>query len=103
MGFDTVFTLSAKEKTGLSPLLDWLSSLIPDVSGVLVTSPRQAALLKTSAEALRLSADAAEKGMTADAFLSDAERALSALGKITGDIADADIASEIFSRFCVGK
>ena len=103
LGFDTVFTLSAKEKTGLSPLLDWLSSLIPDVSGVLVTSPRQAALLKTSAEALRLSADAAEKGMTADAFLSDAERALSALGKITGDIADADIASEIFSRFCVGK
>ncbi len=103
LGFENVFTLSAKDRSGLSPLLELLRSLIPDLSGTLITSPRQAALLKTAAEALRLSAGSAQSGMTADAFLSDAERALSALGKITGDTADADIASEIFSRFCVGK
>ena len=42
-------------------------------------------------------------GMTADAFLSDAERALAYLGQVTGETAAPDIAQEIFARFCVGK
>ena len=42
-------------------------------------------------------------GMTADAFLSDAERGINALGQITGETVSADLAHEIFSRFCVGK
>ena len=103
LGFGRVFTLSAKERSGLEPLLSWLKSLIPDLSGTVVTSPRQAALFQSAARSLFFSAEAAKNGMTADAFLSDAERALSDLGKITGETADADIASEIFSRFCVGK
>ena len=103
LGFCDIFTLSAKEKSGLKPLTDWLCALIPDISGTVITSPRQAALLKSAAEAIGHSVEAAKCGMTADAFLSDAERALSDLGKITGETADADIASEIFSRFCVGK
>ena len=42
-------------------------------------------------------------GMTADAFLSDAERGINALGQIAGETVSADLAHEIFSRFCVGK
>jgi tRNA modification GTPase len=42
-------------------------------------------------------------GLTADAFLSDAERAVNLLGQVTGETASADLAHEIFGRFCVGK
>ena len=33
----------------------------------------------------------------------DAERAVNMLGEITGETASADLAHEIFGRFCVGK
>ncbi|MBR3865411.1 MAG: hypothetical protein IKM67_01715 [Clostridia bacterium] len=59
--------------------------------------------MRSASESCALAAECAEAGLTADAFLSDAERALDQLGKITGETASADIASEIFSRFCVGK
>lgn len=98
-----IYTISAKTGEGLEGLTAWLTSLIPDSSGVLITSPRQASLLKSAADAIALAEASARAGLTADAFLSDAERALSDLGKITGDTASADIAAEIFSRFCVGK
>ena len=70
---------------------------------MIITSPRQANLLSSARDACALACESARAGLTADAFLSDAERALSDLGKITGDTAQADIAGEIFSRFCVGK
>lgn len=98
-----IFILSAKTLDGIDALTEWLKGLIPDSKGVLVTSPRQAKLMRSASEACSLAAQCAEAGLTADAFLSDAERALSELGKITGETASADIASEIFSRFCVGK
>ena len=41
--------------------------------------------------------------MTADAVLTDAEEALSALGELTGRTAGEEIVSRIFQRFCVGK
>ena len=47
--------------------------------------------------------ESARAGLTADAFLSDAERAINTLGQITGETVSADLAQEIFSRFCVGK
>ena len=56
-----------------------------------------------SFEALRAAVDSARLGMTADAFLSDAEQAVQYIGQITGRVASDDIAQAIFSRFCVGK
>ena len=41
--------------------------------------------------------------MTPDAVLSDAERALSALGELTGRTLREDLTARIFERFCVGK
>lgn len=98
-----VFALSARTGQGLEALADWLAELPPRPDELLITSARQAALLRQAAESLRLAQSSAEAGMTADAFLSDAERALSLLRQATGEEADADIAAEIFSRFCVGK
>ena len=98
-----IYKISAKTGEGLDALTEWLKSLVPSSEGVIITSPRQANLLSSARDACALACDSARAGLTADAFLSDAERALSDLGKITGDTAQADIAGEIFSRFCVGK
>jgi tRNA modification GTPase len=77
--------------------------LAPEPQEVLITSARQAALLQEACTALQTAADCARMGLTADAFLSDAERGLNLLGQITGETASADIAQAIFGRFCVGK
>ena len=103
LDFANIFILSAKTGEGLSALTQWMKLLIPEAKGVLVTSPRQARLMRLASDDCALAADCARAGLTADAFLSDAERALDNLGKITGETASADIAGEIFSRFCVGK
>ena len=98
-----IYKISAKTGEGLQALTQWLKSLVPSSEGVIITSPRQANLLISARDACALAQQSAMAGLTADAFLSDAERALADLGKITGDTAQADIAGEIFSRFCVGK
>lgn len=101
-GFEAVFPLSAKTGS-VEALANWLSALAPEPQEVLITSARQAALLQEACAALQTAADCARMGLTADAFLSDAERGLNLLGQITGETASADIAQAIFGRFCVGK
>ena len=101
-GFEAVFPLSAKGGS-VEALAQWLSALAPAPQEVLITSARQAALLQEACAALQTAADCARMGLTADAFLSDAERGLNLLGQITGETASADIAQAIFGRFCVGK
>ncbi|MDD5907189.1 MAG: tRNA uridine-5-carboxymethylaminomethyl(34) synthesis GTPase MnmE [Clostridia bacterium] len=97
-----VFKLSAKDGQ-VEALAQWLSTLAPKPQDVLITSARQAHLLQSASDALSSAVDSAREGMTADAFLMDAERAVNILGQITGETASADLAHEIFSRFCVGK
>lgn len=101
-GFDAMFPLSAKNGS-VETLANWLAALAPEPQEVLITSARQAALLQEACTALQTAADCARMGLTADAFLSDAERGLNLLGQITGETASADIAQAIFGRFCVGK
>ncbi len=97
-----VFPLSAKEGT-VEPLSRWLAGLAPHPEETLVTSARQAGLLEQAVSALEDAISSASQSMTADAFLLDAERAVNLLGQVTGETASADLAHEIFSRFCVGK
>ena len=56
-----------------------------------------------AADSLSKAAESAAGGMTADAFLLDAEQGARLLGRVLGDDVDIDIAQGIFSRFCVGK
>lgn len=100
--FSACFTLSAASGQ-VEPLAQWLSRLAPRPGEVLITSARQARLLEKAAEDFSAAAESARLGMTADAFLSDAERGVNTLGQITGETASADLAHEIFGRFCVGK
>ena len=100
--FHAVIPLSAKGGS-VEALAQWLSALAPAPQEVLITSARQAHLLQSASDALSSAIDSAREGMTADAFLLDAERAVNLLGEITGETASADLAHEIFGRFCVGK
>lgn len=100
--FDAVFHLSAKDGQ-VEQLAQWLSQLAPKAEEVLVTSARQAKLMEQALSDLSAALESARAGLTADAFLSDAERAINTLGQITGETVSADLAQEIFSRFCVGK
>lgn len=98
-----MFKIAAKTGAGVTELARWLGAQAVPQGEVLVTSQRQARLMEQAAEHLRAAVDAARMGMTADAFLSDAEQAVTCIGRITGRVASDDIAQAIFSRFCVGK
>lgn len=101
--FDAVFPLSSQTGEGLDELCAWLSSLIPPAGDVLVTSPRQAALLRRALDSVDAALSSARTGVTADAFLLDVEQAIRFLGEVTGEDVSQDVVHEIFSRFCVGK
>ncbi len=103
--FEKNVSLSADRGEGIEELVGLMNGLCPDISSgeVLITSGRQAALLAQAAEAFERASESAANGMTADAFLLDAERGASLLGKVIGLDVDIDITNGIFSRFCVGK
>ena len=101
--FEKIFMLSSKTGDGIAALAGWLGALAPDAGQVLVTNPRQAALLRRAIDSIHAAIHSAESRMTADAFLLDVEQAIRALGEVTGQDVSGDIAHEIFSRFCVGK
>lgn len=102
--FETIFPISAQTGRGIEPLVEWLAGLAkPAGDEVLVTSARQAELMRRAAQDCRRAAESAALGMTADAFLSDAERAGHLLSELLGESVSEDIVHGIFSRFCVGK
>lgn len=102
--FERVVRASAKDGRGVGEITSWLEGGYPDMGdGALITSPRQAGLIKEAMEALSRAAGSAGLGMTADAFLLDAEQAASLIGQVIGLGVDINIADGIFSRFCVGK
>ena len=76
-----------------------VSRVVPAMSVTMARSyPTSRAL-----EAVRGAKAALEGGLTPDAVLSDAERAMNALGEITGKTLREDLTARIFERFCVGK
>lgn len=101
--FSEVLELSARTGNGVDDLTAWLLRNAPDETEILITGERQANLIRQAADALREAQQSAELGLTADAFLLDAERAARLIGQVLGDDVDIDITHGIFSRFCVGK
>ena len=68
-----------------------------------IDSPRQKALLEEAAEALEEAVRALEEERTIDLVAEDIQAALSALGRITGEISSDDLLERMFSSFCLGK
>ena len=101
-----VLDISAREGTGLEALEAAVAALFPDggvPSGEILTNARQTEAVSRALEAVRGAKAALEGGLTPDAVLSDAERAMNALGEITGKTLREDLTARIFERFCVGK
>lgn len=104
--FGKALDISAKDGAGLKDLEEAVKKLFPDggaVSGEILTNVRQEEAVARSLEAVRGAKEALENGLTPDAVLSDAERAMNALGEVTGRTLREDLAARIFERFCVGK
>lgn len=106
LDFPGALPISAKDGSGLDALEDAVRALFPedmDAPGGILTNPRQTEAVSRSLEALRGAKDALEMGLTPDAVLSDTERAMNALGEVTGRTLREDLTARIFERFCVGK
>ena len=98
--------VSARTGAGLGDLEQAVAALFPRGDaprGQFLTNPRQAQAVGRALDAVRGAQAALAGGLTADAVLTDAEAALSALGELTGKTAREDLVDQIFSRFCVGK
>jgi len=98
--------VSAKNGTGLDGLEAAVAALYPAgevPAGQILTNARQAETVERAAAALRGAREALESGLTPDAVLTDAERAMNALGELTGRTLREDLVARIFERFCVGK
>lgn len=102
----TVLSLSAREGDGLEALESAIARLFPEDGtprGEILTNARQAESLSRALASLRGARAALEDGLTPDAVLSDVERAMNALGEVTGQTLREDLTARIFERFCVGK
>lgn len=70
---------------------------------LLIDSTRQKTLLERCLESLINFEDSLRQGLSLDILALDLKEALDALGEITGEVSNADMLREMFSRFCVGK
>ncbi len=105
-GLGPVLSVSAREGTGLEALERAVGALFPPgaaPAGEVLTNARQTEALGRALEAVRGARSALLGGLTPDAVLSDVERAMNALGEVTGRTLREDLTARIFERFCVGK
>lgn len=101
-----VLPVSARSGAGLAALEESVAALFPlgeTPAGQILTNARQAEAVGRAHQAVGEARQALESGLTADAVLADAERALHALGELTGQTLREDLTARIFERFCVGK
>ncbi|MBQ9080940.1 MAG: tRNA uridine-5-carboxymethylaminomethyl(34) synthesis GTPase MnmE [Clostridia bacterium] len=100
--------VSTKTGEGLEALAARINSLFIDgniniSTDAVAATARQYAALSRAADAVSGALAALDAGLPEDIAGSDIELAMSALAEIDGREVTADIVSEIFSRFCVGK
>ena len=104
---DEVLSLSALtgDKQPLCELVEklFLSERITPGDRAILSGARQAAAVRRAAECVQSAQAAFAAGFAHDVAASDIERALSALGEISGREVSEQIVADIFSHFCVGK
>ena len=104
---DAIVGVSSVTGEGLDLLGDAVSNLFPaptaSAQGEILTNSRHADAVSRALESLRAAIEAMSLHTTPDIVLTEAERAMSALGELTGRTVREDVTGEIFSRFCVGK
>ena len=105
---DAVVPVSCAIGTGLDALAAeigglWGSDRVALGRDAVIWDPRQHADLTRAAIDLREAAAALEAGDALDAVCTFCESALAAIREVDGREVNADIADEVFRRFCVGK
>ena len=101
-----VLPVSARDGSGLAELEAAVAALFPAgevPAGQRLTNARQTEAASRALQAIEEARQALESGLTADAVLADTERAVNALGELTGRTLREDLTARIFERFCVGK
>lgn len=80
-----------------------LEGTLPPKDDLVIDSERQRDLLLRASDALSHVREGLEEGVPMDAVAMDVRDALDALGEIVGEVSQADMLTDMFSRFCVGK
>ena len=99
----TVSTRTGEGLDALEQTIDALFPLPPLPAGEILTNARQAEAIRRALDALSSAREAMAIGETPDIVLTETERAMQALGELTGRSVREDITNRIFERFCVGK
>ena len=99
----SVFSISAKNGTGLYQVLSFLKKFLTLPRQDMLTHQRHIALAKQTADKLSQTVQALQNGTQLDLIAVDLREALWLLGRITGESVDENLLDEIFSAFCVGK
>ncbi len=98
-----VFSVSAKNGTGLEQVRGFLARFLTQPREELLTHQRHIALALNASDKLNQAANALRDGTQLDLVAVDLREALWLLGRITGESVDDKLLDEIFSSFCVGK
>ena len=103
-----ILLLSAKEKIGITTLLEELTSLVNrgalSNNETIVTNSRHFEALNNALNAINSVQEGIDLEISTDLFSIDIRECLRHLGNITGEYdVDKDILGHIFSNFCIGK
>ena len=74
-----------------------------DTSAVMLSNARHYAAITRAHEAIVRVQEGMNQGLSGELLSMDLQDCLSALGEVTGQITNAEVLSNIFSKFCIGK
>lgn len=99
-----ISALTGKNIDGLCRMfVDYVKSLKPEATDVIITNMRHVSALKTTRNLLLSAKDSICSGVPSDFIAQDLREANYHLGEITGTISTDEVLGSIFSKFCIGK
>lgn len=103
-----VITFSAREKTGLEELENYVTKLFLHGEAayndqLYITSMRHTEALREAFESMKMVKKSLLDDMPEDFYTIDLMNAYTQLGFILGEALEDDLVNEIFARFCMGK
>ena len=104
---DQWIKLSAKNKTGVTELIDALTGTVNlnslNQGSTIVTNLRHFDMLTKALEDVIRVEEGMQNNISGDFLAMDIREALKHLGSITGEITTDDLLGNIFGKFCIGK
>ena len=108
LGDREMISISAKQEYGIGKLSEAIRNMfyqgnLTFNNEVIITNLRHKDALAQALESLRLVEESISNQMPEDFYSIVLMHAYEALGYLTGESVEDDLADEIFSRFCMGK